>query len=244
MFADCGISHVDTLIDETVKHFLKASRVHGPPVDAITIAHCLGFAMIWDERQTGRARIAMIAPRRGRLPRPTIFLRPDPRPERVQWALAHEIGEAAMESVLDKASLQADQLQEQAREQFANRFAGRLLLPSAWFATSVHDCNHDLLALKQTYPTASHELIGWRMLDLPNPAIISLFDQGRLQSRRSNLLAHTPPLTSNETDAWRQAHQSGELVRRELPVRIDAWPIHEPAWKREIVRMEVVDLGD
>jgi hypothetical protein len=71
-----------------------------------------------------------------------------------------------------------------------------------------------------------------------------LFDQGRLQSRRSNLLAQTSPLTRDEANAWRQAHQTGESVRRDLPVRIDAWPIHEPAWKREIVRMEVADLGD
>jgi hypothetical protein len=244
MPCDSITTDIDAVIDETVNQFLKASRLSKPPVDAITVAHHLGFAMVWDERQTGRARIAMVAPRRGRLPRPTIFLRPDPRPERVQWALAHEIGEAAIRNVVKKVQLNADHLHEQARETIANLFARRLLLPSAWFATSARECDLDLLALKPVYSTASHELIAWRLLDLPQPAIVSVFDHGRLQSRRSNLPGRLPPVNREEASAWRQAHESNKPVRLDLPMRIDAWPIHEPAWRREIVRTEVAEWGD
>jgi uncharacterized protein DUF955 len=243
MLFDCIVSEVDSTIDETVNQFLKASRLYKPPVDAIVVADRLGFAMVWDERQIGRARIAMVAPRRGRLPRPTIFLRPDPRLERVQWALAHEIGEAAIASILKKTRINAGQLPDQAREQFANLFARRLLLPSAWFASSVRECDLNLLELKQIYSTASHELIAWRMLDLPQPAIVSLFDHGRLQSRRSNLSGQLPPVNRAEANAWRQAHETNKPVRLDSPTRIDAWPIHEPAWRREIVRTEVAECG-
>jgi uncharacterized protein DUF955 len=243
MHSDCIVSQLDSTIDDTVTQFLKASRLNKPPVDSIVVADRLGFAIVWDERQIGRARIAMVAPGRGRLPLPTIFLRPDPRPERVQWALAHEIGEAAIANVLKKARLNADQLHDQAREQCANLFARRLLLPSAWFASSAREFDFDLLALKQIYSTASHELIAWRMLDLPHPAIVSLFDHGRLQSRRSNLSGQLPPVNRAEANAWRQAHGTNKSVRLDSPTRIDAWPIHEPAWRREIVRTEVAECG-
>jgi hypothetical protein len=244
MLLDCGACDVDATIDATVNDLLSTSRVRRPPVDAIAVADRLGFVVVWDEQQTGRARIAMVASRRGRLPRPTVFLRPDARPERVQWALAHEIGEAAMKNILKRARLNSDLLHDHVREQLANRFAGRLLLPSTWFSASVQDCDMDLFALKQTYTTASHELIAWRMLDLSPPAIVSLFDHGKLQARRSNVPGKVPALSRDEADAWRQAHQTGEAFRRDTPFRIDAWPIHEPDWRREIVRLEVADLGD
>ncbi len=158
--------------------------------------------------------------------------------------MAHELGEAAIESLMRQLRLKANELKEHAREQLANRFASRLLLPSEWFAATAQDCERDLFALKEVYSTASHELIGWRMLDLAPRAIVSLFDQGNLQARRSNLPGKPPAFTSAESDAWRRAHETGRSVRRDQPLRIDVWPIHEPAWRREILRLDVADFDD
>ncbi len=244
MLSDCATRDVDAAIDDTVEELLKAAGIVRPPIDATVVADRLGITMVWDERQSGRARISMTGGPRGRLPRPTVFLRPDPRPERIQWALAHELGEAAIDSLVRRLRVNSDDLKEHARENLANRFASRLLLPTEWFAATALDCDRDLVALKEIYSTASHELIGWRMLDLAAMAIVSLFDQGRLQARRSNLPGKLPAITSAESDAWRRAHETGKAVRRVQPLRIDAWPIHEPAWRREIVRLEVVDADD
>jgi hypothetical protein len=77
------------------------------------------------------------------------------------------------------------------------------------------------------------------MLDLRTPAMVSIFDHGKLHFRRWNRPQATPRLTSAETRCWQQAHDAGEVVRRLRPLRIDVWPVHEPDWKREIIRMEL-----
>ncbi len=92
MLSLCATSDLDAVIDDTVEELLKAAGVIRPPIDATVVADRLGITMVWDEQQGGRARIAMAGGPRGRSPRPTIFLRPDPRPSassghwRMSWA--------------------------------------------------------------------------------------------------------------------------------------------------------------
>jgi hypothetical protein len=46
-------------------------------------------------------------------------------------------------------------------------------------------------------------------------------------------------LSVAEQAAWRFAHERGAIFRtRERGARIVAWPIHEPDWRREIVRCD------
>ena len=74
-------------IDHAVERLLEDAGVAAPPVDAITLAQRhLGMTVCLDEREQQRAR----AQRAGR--RKQIFLRPEPREERHQWTVAHEIG--------------------------------------------------------------------------------------------------------------------------------------------------------
>jgi hypothetical protein len=229
------------VLDETVAKILRRTGVKRPPVNAIDIANLLGFRVLWDDHQTGRARIAEVRSAPARKPRPAIFLRRDPRPERLQWAVAHEIGEQCAESVCREVGVDVSDSPPHQREQIANRLATRLLLPSRWFVRDAAAVDYDLLELKDQYATASHELITRRMLDLPPPVIVSIFDNGKLQFRRWNLAAPTPRLTPDELRCWRHAHESGESVRENGVARIDAWPIHEPSWKREILRCEPND---
>ena len=98
----------------------------------------------------------------------------------------------------------------------------------------------DLPLLKDRFYTASHELIARRMLDLPPPVIMTLFDHGRLTWRRSNVPGRLPPLSPREQSCWHSAHASGEPAEADDGLdRVQAWPIHEPRWKRDIIRREV-----
>jgi hypothetical protein len=80
------------------------------------------------------------------------------------------------------------------------------------------------------------------MLEMSPPVIITLFDQGRPQWRRSNALRRPPLLTPQESRTWRRTFNSGKQTRcdgPELPEGIDdvrCWPVHEPDWRREILR--------
>lgn len=230
-------------IDEAVIRTLAAARVAESPINAVMVARELGFDLAWDRDQTGRARTCrteeVAQQRKGR-----IYIRQEPREERIHWAVAHELGEHLAEEILQSGGADVDSLPSNGREQIANLFATRLLLPTEWFKLDAADLEGDLPALKERYETASHELIARRMLDFEQPVLITIFDHGKPTFRRWNRPTRTPPLTEAERAVWREVHDRGVAVRRNGPLRIDGWPIHEPDWKREILRVELPEYCD
>jgi hypothetical protein len=226
-------------LDAVALSVLDAGAQNAPPVDATQLARALGLVLAWDVEQTGRGRVVRLAGFGGAQPRGSILLRPEPRPERLQWATAHEVGETCACQVFDRLGVDPREAPAGAREAVANQLAGRLLLPRDAFAADGRASGWDLLALKVRYATASHELIARRMLDFECPIIITVFDQGRRTWRKGNLERRPPALLPLEAAARHAAHERGEPVVEETPLcRVQAWPIHEPHWKREILRTE------
>jgi len=215
-------------LDDVVDELLDAAGVAGPPVDAFAVAAAMRLDVVFDRSQPVRGRHKRLGGK------PTVFLRPDDRPERNQWALAHEIGEAVAWRVAEQAG-EADTLPAGAREEIANRLASRILLPSRWFFADAAVLDDDLFALKPSYATASHALIVLRLLDRDAPGVVTIIDNGRTTCRKSNAGA-PPPLLPEERNAANEAHCTGRVGRRDGEAyRIRAWPVHEPHWKREIV---------
>jgi Zn-dependent peptidase ImmA (M78 family) len=231
-------------LDETAAEILRRAGVKRPPVNAIEIANRLGCQVLWDKQQSGRARIATVRIGPGKRREPAIFLRPEPRPERIQWAVAHEIGEQCAGKVCRRLGIDLLEARADQREQIANALATRLLLPAKWFAEDATAHDFDLVQLKNRYATASHELIARRMLDLPQPLLVTIFDHGKQQFRRWNRPGLPPSILEIELESWRVAHQFGDVVRRYSSPRIDIWPVHEPDWKREIMRLELPGDGE
>lgn len=218
-------------LEERVARLLGAAEIDGPPVDAIRVARTLGIGVIFDASQEPRGRQARVG---GRV---SIFIRPDERRERIQWAVAHELGETLSHELFHQAGFDPEDVDPQSREQGANLAAARLLLPSLWFVQDAERLAGDLLSLKGRYETASHELIAFRLLDLPEPAVVTVFDQGRQSRRRGNGVQRVPPLDRLEQDCWlaiRRFHQPHEI--KGSGRRVQGWPIHEPGWQREILR--------
>jgi hypothetical protein len=226
-------------LDAVADDVLDALPLAGPPVDALELARTLRLAVAWDHRQTGRGRIVRLRGFADRAAQGSILLRPDPRRDRLQWAIAHEIGETCACQVFDRLRVDPREAPTGAREMVANQLAGRLLIPRAWFGQDGPGCGWDLFELKRQYATASHELIARRMLDFGPRVIITIFDHARRTFRRGNLSGRLPPLDGLEMAAWRGAHESAQPAVEESPLcRVQAWPVHEPDWKREIVRTE------
>jgi hypothetical protein len=227
-------------LDAVTMELLAEADIAGPPVDAFTLAVRLGITVAIDDGQQGRARYVRLESRRPARSRAAILLRSDPRPERRQWAVAHEIGEYAACRVFVQWGVDVREVVPRAREEVANRLAGRLLLPTAWFVADAADAGWDLAALKAQYSTASHELIARWMLECPPPVIVTIFDHRRVSFRRSNLPGRVPPPSPAEMACWQAVHDSA--TPRQIddgPRTIQGWPVHEPAWKREILRAEV-----
>jgi hypothetical protein len=225
-------------LDAVVADVLDVVAVGGPPIDALAVARSMGMAVAWDDRQQGRGRIVRLRGFADQRAQASILLRPDPRRERLQWALAHEIGETCACQVFDRLGVDPREAPPGARETVANQLAGRLLLPRQWFARHARDCGWDLFELKRRYATASHELIARRMLDFAPRVIITIFDHARRTFRRGNMPL-APPLGPLELAALRTAHQQAtSAVEANHACRVQAWAIHEPDWKREILRTE------
>jgi hypothetical protein len=234
----CRERELTGVLDETVAAILRRAGVKRPPVNAVELARRSGYPVLWDDHQSGRARVAAVRGGPGRRPRPAIFLRREPRPERIQWAVAHEIGEQLTAEVFLRLHIEPAEAID-SREQIASALATRLLLPGDWFARDAADFDFDLAQLKARYATASHELVARRMLDLPTPVLITIFDHGKLEFRRWNQPRRPPSLSRTEQRLWQCAHESGQGMRHSGPPRVDVWPIHEPGWKREILRLEL-----
>ncbi len=238
MSADWDVEAACRTVDQWVQNLLERAEIGEPPVDAFRLAGALGIVVAWDRRQTNRARLVRLPGRSTAGPRSGIFLQPGDRPERLHWAVAHEIGEHIAPEFLTQCEVLGDVADNTARERLANLLAGRLLLPTCWFEPDVAHLDGAIDLLKARYPTASHELIARRMLELSAPLVVTIFDQGRLHFRRANCPA-SRRLTPLEIECWAQVHRSGVAVeRRDEHLRVRGWAIHEPGWKREIVCAE------
>ena len=239
MLSEYTPEELATGLDAVALELLSRAGVDAPPVDAFAVARQLGITVARDDQQRGRARYVRLQgrPTAGR---PTILLRGDPRPERCHWAVAHEIGEHAAYRVFARWGIDAREIDPRAREEVANHLAGRLLLPTAWFEADAVTNGWDLMAIKARYATASHELIARRMLECRPPVIVTIFDQDAVYFRRSNVPGRVPPLSAAERECRRAVHDGNWPQRAcDGPRTIQGWPVHEPEWKREILRTGV-----
>jgi hypothetical protein len=224
------VRRADTL-EALVCELLEDAGIDRPPVDPALIARQLGLRVQFDDEQPGRGRLVRA---HGQA---LICVRPQPRPERHHWTVAHEIGEHLFDRIAVRLNLDSDELTQPNREQLVNRFAMHLLVPSHWFAFDCPLAEYDLLSLKALYDTASHEVIALRFLDLDPPTVLTIFDNGRLTRRSGNLPYCLPAFQPLERSCRLEVEQTGRSVRRrDHGLVVQAWPIHEPLWQRQILR--------
>src|SRR6516165_9801877 len=171
MSEDLDREVVTGAVDRLVGELLEKAGLEGPPVDAIALAQRhLGMLVCLDRRQQQRGRAQRAQGR------PQIFLRPEPTEERHQWTVAHEIGEHFKPALLQRLGIAPEQTRAMAGESLANLFATHLLVPLGWFGGDARAAGYDLLELKRRYATASHDVLAWRLRDLPEPCIITVVD--------------------------------------------------------------------
>lgn len=235
-------------LDACAAEALWEAGITGPPVDAIAVAGGLQLIVTRDYSLSHRGRFVRLADRvenGGGVG--TIVVGLAERPEREQWAVAHEIGESIAYRVFDRLGVAFFEALPTARELVANRMASALLLPRRWFANDGRELDWDLLELKERYHSASHELIARRMLEMRPPIVITICDQGRVHWRRSNVTARPPDLLREEKAVWSAVHQTGlpmcETLDSETGLQgVRCWPVHELGWKREIIRSEIAEF--
>jgi hypothetical protein len=248
MLSEIPDEEVAAAIDACAADVLWEAGIVGPPIDAFAIAERLDLVVTWDLAMPYRGRFVRLAGQDESLgSQGTIVVGAAERPEREQWAVAHEIGESVAYRVFERLGVSFDESLPTAREHVANRMASSLLLPRRWFAADGAEHDWDLFELKNRYNSASHELIARRMLDMRPAVVITLCDLGRPRWRRSNVSSRPPNMLLEERQVWQSVHRTGsptsEFVDAESGLeRVRCWPIHEPDWKREILRSETAEF--
>jgi Zn-dependent peptidase ImmA (M78 family) len=237
MREDLSREDVVAAVDRVVTDLLSSAGLEGPPVDAIQVAQkYLGILVCLDRRQPQRGRAQRAAGQR------QIYLRPEPTEERHQWTVAHEIGEHLKPQLLQALGISPEETRPMTGESLANLFANRFLVPARWFAADAPAADYNVLQLKERYRTASHEVIALRLLDLPEPCIVTIVDNDHIHRRRSNAWPVRRRLEPAEQECQRYVHHySRPHAVREGGWTVQGWPVHSTDWKREILRSVVDD---
>jgi hypothetical protein len=216
-------------VDAVAADLLAAAGVHQPPVDAVKIA--------W--RHLGLA-LSAGSSRRGCGGRQSAEAG-DGDPDRQQWLAAQVVGDHLKPRVMERLGVPTEASRAMLGESVANLFAFRLLLPTPWFREAARACEYDLFALKAQFSTAGHDVLAWRMLDLDEPCIVTIHDNGSIVRRKGN--AFRPPKTLSRAESECLAHIREYSRPCEVSAdgwRVQGWPVHTVDWRREILR-SVVD---
>jgi hypothetical protein len=217
-------------VDRTVTELLLAAKVVTPPIDAVVLARKHLVLPENPKRRPGQRKQA------------DSFTTASP--EQQQWEAALQIGDHLKTELLRRLGIDPNQPRPMMGESPSKLLAEHLLLPVVWFAKDALRVGFDVLSLKESYGTASHELIAWRMLDLSEPCIITLIDNDHVQRRRSNAWPVRKELAPPEQQCQQYvSHYSRPRVVRADGWTVQGWPVHRSDWKREILR-SVVESAD
>jgi hypothetical protein len=229
---DLARDEVVTVIDRLVDDVLSHAAVTRPPVNAIELAKLLGLQVRVDERDGRRVK--------GRLSSALgLDAKLEASEEAKQWIAALAIGQRYKKDLMARLDA-ADDGPRIAGESLGNLFAYHLLVPASWLADDVKATGYDLLAIKERYRTASHEVIAWRFLDLPEPCIVTIVDNDAVSRRRSNGVRVTRQLSPPERQCQRYVnHYSRPRTVQAQGWTVQGWPVHRTDWKREILRSTV-----
>jgi hypothetical protein len=228
---DLARDEVLAAIDRLVDDVLSNAGITQPPVFAIEIAKRRGLQVRFDEREGRRGKDPLSRSL-------AVDLKAEVNEEARQWAAARAIGQHYKRELM--ARLEADDSPRIAGESLANLFAYHLLVPASWVVDDINAIGYDLPALKERYRTASHEVIAWRFLDLPEPCIVTIVDNDVVSRRRSNGVRVTRQLSPPERQCQRYVnHYSRPRTVQAQGWTVRGWPVHRTDWKREILRSTV-----
>jgi hypothetical protein len=200
--------------DRLVEELLAAAGVTRPPVNAVDVARHLKMAL---------REPAADAPRGSE--------------ESRQWSAAQAIGEHLKPDLLRRLGFDPASRQSLPGESLAGLLARRLLTPTNWFGADARASGWDVPELKRFYDTAGYEVVAWRLLDLPEPCVITIVENDHVHRRRSNAWRVNKTLQPAERECQRYVHHySRPRVVSAEGWTVQGWPLHEPDWKREILR--------
>lgn len=227
--------------DRLVAGLLERAGVAGPPVDALRVAEDhLGIPVEFaepEEDERGRPRAATRRHSAG------IVLSPHMTDRQRHAAAAHGIARTLLPDLLRKLDVVPGSESKQAAAHFRGLLAARVLVPTKLLRAALRNCKYDVPALQEVFATAGFEMIALRLLDLDQPCVIAIVDDGVVAVRRSNQVPAAKKLTAAEQACL------DEVMLKDVPARVRAdgwtahgWPVPDRPFRRVVLRAVPDDL--
>lgn len=221
--------------DRLVAGLLDRAGVTDPPVDALRIAEDhLGIPVEIaepEEDEQGRPRP------RARRPTSGIVLSPHMSAEQQQSAAAQGIARTLLPDLLRKLGIVPGSETKQAAAHFRGLLIARLLVPTRMLRSALRNCKYDMVALKERFSTASFESIALRLLDLDDPCVIAVVDDGVVAVRRSNATQTTRKLTPAEQRCLDRVMELDRPHSTRLEGwSVQGWPVPGRPFRRVVLR--------
>ena len=233
--ADFSADDLLEACERLVTGLLERAGVDSPPVDALRVAEDhLGIPVEEVEPETDERGRPL--PRTGRR-RSGIVLSPHMSEEQRQSAAAQGIARTLLPDLLRKLGIPEASDNRQASAHFRGLITARILIPTRQLRTALRNCKYDLFALKDVFTTATIEMIALRLLDLDDPCVIAIIDDGVVATRRGNAMPAGRRLTPAEQQCL------DRIMELDLPQKVrsdgwsvSGWPISERPFRRVILR--------
>jgi hypothetical protein len=228
-------------IDKVVRELLDRHDTVEPPVDAVRLVEGeFDYVTREAEPEDDEPEMGRFGPRppaRGR--RREVVFRPDQSEEARHAACARACAKELIPRVLHRLGVTPSPDHRPATSQLVGLVAPRLLLPTRWFERDASKSGYDLEALKHRYSTVGYELLLLRFLDLEEPCVITVVDDGAVGTRRSNRYPVNRTLTEAERRCQARVAEEDEPAR----VRYDGWtawgwPARGGAFRRILLRSQ------
>lgn len=195
------------VVDDCVTELLDAAQ---PPIDALALA----------------ARL--------RLP---LDLDPELTPLQRQAAAALAVGTHLKPHLLQRLGIDPTAPRQMMGQSLPRLFAEHLLVPACCFRDDVRAAAGDLSALVQRYASADPELVALRLLDLPEPCVVTVFEDDVVRQRKSNgpRITKKPQAVERDCYQWIVANCRPHSLRRD-GWSVQGWLIESAGRARVILR--------
>jgi len=227
---------IDT-VERLVAGMLERAGVTAAPVNALAIAEThLGIPVEWvepaEEDEDGRRR-----PRTRANSGHGITLTTDMGEEQQQKVAADGIARMLLPDIYKKLSIIPGSESKQLAAHVRGMTAARVLIPTKLLKAALKECKYDVPALQRHFATVSPEAVALRLLDLEQPCVITVVDDGSVATRRGNQIAVTRKLEAAEQECVER------ITALDLPHRARrgdwtawGWPVPNRPFRRIILR--------
>jgi len=233
--SDFSTEELFEAIDGSVVELLARRGIDEPPVDAIQLVQDAFRYTVTYEEEDGDEPQYGDPPKRKR-PR-ELAMKHSQSPGGQQMMAARACAKEMVPAILLRLGVVPGTEQKSANSHLMGLIAPRLLLPTRWFEAAARRASGDLLRIQETFATVNLEPIAMRLLQLEDPCVIAIVDDGSVALRRSNAMQATKKLTPAEESCVERviAAEEPQTVRKEGWTS-RGWPVATGPFNRILLR--------